>query len=456
MFLEAVHTADFEKSTHILSKATISGTLSLFVEKIQEEIETQNQSPLPIRDHVFNFIDIPSMYNSINIPSYDILQKFIDYRDSQKVQEAVFEWVVSLIENESPVFFHFVLEIEDLTDTDFVTTIPDILTRRIEELDTIHVPFSTVTAGDSTRTRYFVKPLQYTAYGRQLLLVMGTNIQSTVVGQSGWSDIKDALNDLGYDNDTLLKSVDEEEWLQLTSSRGIKNGEKTNSESIELVALQKCQTAYLELDSPQLRIRLNALDSIESLGTRAGNRKIMNIARDGSTSEQVRAIRIIAATGSSGEEAFLSELVNQCNADVRTHVANGLSQMVSRGFALSGVKSRGSKPLEVRARKRLRTTDDSLEKLDAVLRSPDRNARIDAARALALMNSSEAEQLLYKLAKDSDPRVRLEVVELTPSLSRDFAVVIMRSALEDDSTAVRSSAIQIGKRFWPEQDWPEM
>jgi HEAT repeat protein len=182
----------------------------------------------------------------------------------------------------------------------------------------------------------------------------------------------------------------------------------------------------------------------------------MKLARDGASSEQVKAITIISGTGSRREEEFLSDMMNLCSSEIRQHVANGLSQMVSRGFAHSVLQTQRKDKFEKQEGSVGQDIAVALEKLDNVLRSRDRNARIDAARALALLNSSEAEQLLYKLSRDNDPRVRLEIVELIPSLSRNFAVVIIRDALDDESTAVRSSAIQIGKKFWPEQDWPEL
>ncbi|MCK5239482.1 MAG: HEAT repeat domain-containing protein [Candidatus Thorarchaeota archaeon] len=455
-FLEAVHTADFEKSTRILSESTNAGTLNLFTEHIQDEIEVQNHSPLPFRDHVLYFLDIFPIYHSVNITSYDLLRKYLDYRDPQEVKDDVLDWAVSLIENDSPSFIPYVLEIEDLADSIFVTTIPDILSRRVKELSGIRIPSSIVISGDRLRTRYFIKSLWSTAYGRQLLLVMGKDIQSNVIGSSSWMEIKEALHDLGYQGDSMLDGMSEVEWYELTYREGRSPFRGTSSSSSELLALTLCQNANLELGSPQLKTRVKALETIQSLGTNSCNRKIMNLAQDGTSSEQVRAIGIIATTGGHDEEEFLSALMNECSSDIRTHVAKGLSQMVSRGFAHSVVRSRRGEESTKPKRRGEYSTVDSLEKLDTVLRSANRNARIDAARALALMNTSEAEQLLYKLARDADPRVRLEVVELTPSLSRDFAVVIMQHALEDKSTAVRSSAIQIGKRFWPEQDWPEL
>jgi hypothetical protein len=210
------------------------------------------------------------------------------------------------------------------------------------------------------------------------------------------------------------------------------------------------------MDSPLQKSRLGALNSIDTLGTNVCNRKVMGLARNGSISEQVKSIQILSTTGAKEEEDFLSEMMNHSSSEVKRHIAHGLSQMVSRDFASPVVRSVGSGRRDMKDYSGEYNLDNALDKLDRVLRSRDINARIDAARALALMNDSKAEQLLYKLARDSDPRVRLEVVGLTPSLSREFAVVIMRDALDDESTAVRSSAIQIGKKFWPEQDWPEL
>ncbi|MCK5151844.1 MAG: hypothetical protein KAQ65_08385, partial [Candidatus Thorarchaeota archaeon] len=215
-FLEAVHTADFEKSTRILSESTNAGTLNLFTEHIQDEIEVQNHSPLPFRDHVLYFLDIFPIYHSVNITSYDLLRKYLDYRDPQEVKDDVLDWAVSLIENDSPSFIPYVLEIEDLADSIFVTTIPDILSRRVKELSGIRIPSSIVISGDRLRTRYFIKSLWSTAYGRQLLLVMGKDIQSNVIGNSSWMEIKEALHDLGYQGDSMLDEMSEIEWYELT------------------------------------------------------------------------------------------------------------------------------------------------------------------------------------------------------------------------------------------------
>ncbi|MHA1908458.1 MAG: hypothetical protein ACW98Y_14250, partial [Candidatus Thorarchaeota archaeon] len=263
-FLECVHTADFERSTRILSESANADTLNLFAEQIEGEIETQGHKPLPFRDHVFNFLLVSSVYNSLNIPCYEILRKFAGYSDVEELQYSTFKWIVSLIEENSDDFMQHVLEIEDLADSDLVTTIPDILSRRAKEIEKTMIPFSSIKTESETRDRFFINPLWLTAYGRKVLLALGKDVQTTVVGRSSWNEIRDALADLGYNGEDMLHDIDVAQWHSLTVSF------RTSSSNLilnpELSALAKCQSAYAELDSPRQKSRVDALAIIDSLG----------------------------------------------------------------------------------------------------------------------------------------------------------------------------------------------
>ncbi len=449
-FLEAVHAADYDKSTRILSEALETPLISEIVASIWNAIERDNEKPLPFRDHIFHFLGISALYQGVKIPSYEILEKFLSVKKAE-IRSLVFEWMLSLIESSSPLLEHYLLDIEDLSKSDFIVIVPDILERRMNELADIKVHWFTYQIDGQIVTNYMIDGLRETAYGRQILQVLNVDPQSNYVGPSFWGEIRATLSEVGYDVDAMLRQVDEFTWYELTTKESSQDA-RTNRSS-ELVSLTKCEFAYLLLDSPRQQDRIKALDIIKDLETGSCNNKVMKLARDGVIIEQVRSLEILSSTGGSIEETFLSELLNDSTPYLRNHIAKSLSKMVSRGFIHSvSQRELDSPPWSMISRNQ---TDSALKKLMGVLSSRDRHVRIDAARTLARMNTADSEQLLYKLVGDRDPEVRLELIELIPSLSPEFAIIMITEALRDPSIEVRSSAIKMGKTIWPEQDWPE-
>ncbi|MFW9850126.1 MAG: HEAT repeat domain-containing protein [Candidatus Thorarchaeota archaeon] len=450
-FLEAVHAADYVKSTRILSEALGTPLMSEIVASIWNAVEQDDENPLPFRDHIFHFLDITALYHGVKIPSYAILEKFLSVKKGE-IKSRVFEWMLSLIESSSPLLEQYLLDVEDLSNSDFIVVVPDILERRMNELDQTKVHWFTYQIDGQDVTNYMIDGIRETAYGRQILQVLNVDPQSNYVGPSLWEEIQATLSEVGYNVDAMLSQVDEGTWYELSTKESSRIA--LTNKSSELDSLAKCAFAYLLLDSPRQQDRLMALEIIKDLETGSCNRKVMSLARDGPIIEQVKSLEILSSTGGPVEEDFLSDLLNDSTPYLKNHVAKSLSKMVSRGFVHS--VSRGDLISTPRSMISRNQTDSALKKLMDVLNSRDRHVRIDAARTLARMNTAESEQILYKLVGDRDPLVRLELIELIPSLSPEFATVMITEALRDPAIAVRSSAIKMGKKIWPEQDWPEI
>ena len=453
-FLQAVSSADFEWSTRILSESFKTGGISRFAKPIEEEIERHKLAPLRIRDHVLWFLGIESINQALNVTSSDLLMQITDCSDALGARSRVFHWAVELIEEGDRKILQYALEIEDLSSSNFAPLIPDILTKRLEEFQNIRIPRSTLAIAETQRNRYYIGNLWRTAYGRKLLVAIGEPPTTNVIGESKWGEISDALIAIGYDACDLLVDIGDYAWRELNQESEKKLMIKLSG-SRELASLDTCRAAYLELDSHNRAYRISALETIRKLDTNSCNRKIAELAVNGSLGDQARAIDILSSTGGVAEEEILSNMLVHCQSEIRGRVAEGISILVSREFSRPFSKT-NRVHLALPEDYTLRSPDEATGILEMISRSIDRNARIDAAKSLAHLKTSAAEQILFRMCNDVDPRVRLEIVDLIPDMSHELGVEVIRTTLRDNNSVVRIAAIRIGNELWPEQDWPDL
>jgi len=453
-FLQAVNSADFEWSTRILSESFKTRGISKFAKLIEEEIEGHTPAPLRIRDHVVWFLGIESINQALNVTSSDLLLQITDCSDPQDARSKVFRWIVKLIEEDDRKILQYALEIEDLSSSNFAPLIPDILTNRLEEFQNIRIPRSILTMAETQRNRYYIGNLWGTAYGRKLLVAIGEPPTKNVIGESKWGEISDALAAIGYDACELVVDIVDYAWRELNQESEKRQILKLAG-SRELASLDTCRAAYLELDSLNIANRISALETIRKLETNSCIRKITELAINGSTSDQARAIDILSSTGGVVEEEILTNMLVHCRSEIKGKVAEGISILVSRGFSKPYSKTKRV-PIALPEDFTPKSPNEATGILEMISRSNDRNARMDAARSLAHLKTSAAEQILFRMCNDIDPRVRVELVNLIPDMSLELGVEVIRTALRDNNSVVRMAAIRIGNELWPEQDWPDL
>ncbi|MFW9909909.1 MAG: HEAT repeat domain-containing protein [Candidatus Thorarchaeota archaeon] len=448
-FTESVQSADFQTSTRILFDSYSANTLEEISEKIQAQIEYEADNTLKLRDHVFRFLDLEPFYFALLTPSYELLRNLAAHPDSRDPWLYISQYVTDLVENRNPVVKEHLIEIDVLGSTRYAPLIPDILSERVRELQTVRVDFSRARVANSTRVRYDIAPLWSTAYGRRLLTVAGRDPSSRIVGDSVWKELADSLQALGYNTTDMLNELDEYQW---SAASRRESGFSQATPRIELLSLKACTDANLMLDSPEIRYRIQALERIRAFETVACNRKLRDILGHGEIREQVVALDIAAKWGGAEEEAVLSSLLAKCDSKIRPKIAQALSLLISRDFSKTAIPELVS---TLPGKKDVKSTKKSIQVLEKISQSRDRNARIDAAKALAFIRTPEAEQLLFEMMKDSDAHVRYEIVSLLPNLGWELAINIIQLALDDTNAGVKHAAIRLGKETWPEQDWPD-
>ncbi|MDF1540555.1 MAG: HEAT repeat domain-containing protein [Candidatus Thorarchaeota archaeon] len=453
-FLKAVYTADFNESTRILSQSLKFGQSSDIAKQIEEEVEGNINDTLRIRDHILSFLGLESLNLALNVTSSNLMTRIGTCGDNIEARSKVFLWITELIETEDPRLVQYVLDIEDLSSSDFALFIPDILAKRLEEFQNAKISRSSTIVEDIQRNRYYIGNLWRTAYGRKLLVATEVTSDTNVIGDRLWGEVSNSLFSLGCDVDSILVDIGEFAWKEL-NQESEKRLKIRLLGSKELASLERCRNACIEIDSHNASIRAAALEVLRELDTNACNRKVAEIAQNGSSREQAYAIDILSSTGGAVEEKILSTLLNQCEPKIRRKVAEGLSLLVSREFS-GGSNLVKRESLRVAEDLSKRSSKKKMKILESLSLSGNREARIDAAKSLAQLNTAAAEQILFRMSNDVDARVRVEIVNLIPDMSRALGTEVIRTALKDNSPVVRLAAIQIGSILWPEQEWPDM
>jgi hypothetical protein len=454
--LDAIAKDDFPKSAEQLSLALQYDELKQITPILQDIVENDENPSLKIRDHVVDFIGANPFYLAIEIPSYKLLDLITSSsRDAAKLE--LYHLVKEWLDKNDSCFVQEGVEIGHLGNTMYASLLPEILVKRIEELENCIIPFSKVTRPDGEQLRFCVAGLYRTSYGKWMIHAAGLTELTNVVGEKIWNRLSKSLDSLGMNVKTMLREVQQDDWLKVVREQVDKNPQASDSK--EILQVRQIRRARVTLSSGNSKEYRSALVDIRNSKTRICNDVVMEIARTGSLEERSLAIDVLIASGSQDVESFIGEMLPHADPYLRTKIARGLSFLASRDF-IEGrstlLKAGGPTTAKATIHQLVHEGEKkSLETLQILANHDNKLVRIEAVRALVGLSNDVGNDILVKMMSDPETSVRLEIIRKALSLSNEHAKAILKIALSDPEIEIRNEAESIVKQNWPE-DWPSL
>ena len=454
--LDAIAKDDFTKSSEQFSLALQEGEIKQIALVLQDIVENEEHPSLKVRDHISDFLGVNPVYLALEIPSYKLLEIITSHsRDEARLE--LYHLVKEWLESNEIYIIHEGVEVGQLGNSMYASLLPEILDKRIHELEKCIIPFSEISRPDGVQRRYCIAGLFRTSYGKWMIHAAGLTESTNVVGDKLWNRLSKSLESLGLNVQDILCEVDQDNWLG--EVRKLVEGvtQKTDSKEIELV--RKIRQARLTLSSGNYKGYRSALVEIRNSKTRICNDVVMDIAQNGSLEERSLAIDVLIASGSKDVEAFIGEMLPHADPTLRTKIARGLSYIASRDFIegrSSLLKVGGTTTAKATIHQLVDEGEKkSLETLQVLATHDNKLVRLEAIHALQGLASDAANDLLVKMMSDPEVTVRLEIVRKVRKISNEHAISILRIALSDPDSGIRSEAEEIIKQYWPE-DWPNL
>lgn len=450
-FLDMVDNADFEGTSLLLDDILADAhtiSFSLELERIVEQEDTFHLFQLKIRDHVFDYLKCQGLYFALRIPSYQLLQLVSEHYERNKAVDRLLELVYMLNSQDDPTLDLSFVEIDSLKNSIFVVLIPELLSRRESELSNC-VSYYSEAAG----LKYSISELLKTHYGKKIAAACDIDPQHPVIRSREFDKLRKAMSSLGLDIGMMQSEVPKDNWYEYATaaSRRLNGG---NLKSREMQVLHKTAYARLRLSSGNPSTVGAALLDISNSKTRFCNDAVVRIATVGSDSLRTEAVRVLEASKDLSQVGFLSSLIRDSSGGLRTALATAVSSLSSSTFASSipiPNKKKERAPIVVHIPPNLRMVYNRI--ISTITESRTLHLRLDAIRSLATFNIPEMEKDLKKLMLDSDPRIRLAVLELAETLPRYQSHGLISIALEDKEDDVVTKATSILESRWPDDFW---
>ena len=454
--LDAIARDNFNKSSEQLSLALQKGELKQISLILQDIIENDENPSLKIRDHISDFLDINPVYLALEIPSYNLLELVTCHsRDEARLE--LYHLVKNWLETDQDYFIQEGIEVGQLGNSMYASLLPEILAKRIKELEKCKILFSEITRPDGVKRRYCIAGLYRTSYGKWMIHAAGLVESTYVVGEKLWNRLSKSLESLNINVQDILYEVDQDNWLG--EVRNLVESIEDITESKEIDQVRKVRHARLTLSSGNYKGYRSALVEIRNSKTRICNDVVMDIARSGSLEERSLAIDVLITSGSQDVESFIGEMLPHADPILRTKIARGLSYIASRDF-IEGRSTLLRKGGPTTAKATIHQLVDegekrSLETLQVLANHDNKLVRLEAVRALVGIANEAGNDILVKMMSDPENSVRSEIVRKAIKISNEHAVQILRIALSDSVPEIRSEAQEIIKQHWPE-DWPNL
>ncbi|MGQ4911372.1 MAG: HEAT repeat domain-containing protein [Candidatus Thorarchaeota archaeon] len=454
--LRSVKRYDFVASRKVLDRVLAEDKARDLAQSIQERLQAGQLGDLRYRDHVFRYFGLDEVYFALRMTSNELLDKLSYAQSSAEGRQDAFDLVVAAAKQGDPTVWLNAIDVEQISQSEFAVLLPIVLEKRSEEMKDLHIYCSLRDARPRVM-RYLVDELMETYYGMRIVIAAQEGRKpETVVGSSAYSRIRDALETLGLDIQSMLVEVPGHQWQSFVADRE-RFRYSPKEPSFELVRVEDLFLRIHLAETGSERAVVDLLNHIESTGTTICNKILYDIAESGSrhasTDIRTRALRILGERGDrSVSDRLATLLTGTSDAAVRKAAANALSAIESR---IAWVMKPETPPT-VRYINREALSHDLarvVKRLMADVRESNHTTIRDALLSLAEVGGPETSRLLQGMMRSPERILRLNVVAASSRLPREDAADIIKLALDDEDEDVRSAALREIDRRWSDDTW---
>jgi hypothetical protein len=455
-FLNSLDNGDYLTATLILDEVMAKEGVEDFSTTLEKVAETDGclfKTGLLIRDCFAEYLGFGPIYFALLMPSYDIFKEVACATSRGEAQDLLASKVLDFVEKDDSRIDLSFLEIDSLVETPFVLLIPNVLSKRTQELETCKIQYSHFSSGGQKKRRFCLSELHRTHYGRKIVSAFGLDTNYLIIGESDFQKLHEALQSFGLDVGSILVEVSEEDWPHSVTKR-MQELDKEYMSSDEVWLLYRTYIAMLGLSSDHDNMRLNALANIEGVETKFCNDALLTLIANGSTQFKMRAIRIIEKTRDHTKMDFLCSLIPHATMAFKDALLRAISTIESaQYFVPKAISTPQQQARKFPTTQDLEMAENYMAALNQLSRSSSTVARLDAVRAISSIKIPGVETHLRRLMKDEDPRVRLAVLDASSGMPREQAFTLVRTGLHDIDTTVEKKALQLFEERWPDSYW---
>jgi hypothetical protein len=440
---QAILERNFLASRHLLEHARRDGKIVSIADLLEAEYEASQYHTLELRDHVASYLGIWDVYFAVQITSIQMLRLLAE---NKSADAAVFMlgYIRSLLERGDPRFDHFYVSVETISKGPFAVLLPDILTRRSEELEKCVIYYRT-----GNDPLYCTTNLLRTYYGRKIVsAILDDNVFNSVVSENVFMKIEKSLEAAGMDASRMLVSVSPKDWEDTLCIVNIVD--LPHDESKELGTLHRVYTARSELFLESFRKQAAALETIQNAKTQLCNDVLMTVASNPEHEMQLRSLKVLGELGDPSTLEFLSKMIGTEDSSIRNVAARAFSTLSShiKWSSLGHAIPPTEKPpalLDISKVNRILNTllakDMPYEMIE------------DTLVAIATQRGKNAASILTRLLSKPQLGVQLAVIRASRFLDRDDAAKVIKTALKSDVPALVDQAEKEIDERWPDEVW---
>jgi hypothetical protein len=442
-FRQAVIERNFHSSRHLLERAKRNGQIPLIAKAIEQDYEVSQHHTLEMRDHVTYYLGLWDVYFAVQISSIELLH-LIQENGQRDAAVFMLNFVKALLEENDPRFDQFYVAVEIISKGPYAVLLPDILTKRSDELENCVIYYRT---GD--RPLYCTANLLRTYYGRKIVsAILDDSVFNSVVTQNSFTKIEESLTLAGIDVSRMLTPVDPEDWEDTICRVNIID--TSPEESKELGTLHRVFASRTELFLESFRKQAAALETIQNSKTHLCNDVLVIVAADSKHEMQLRALKTLGETGDSATLEFLSKMIRVDDPAVRNVAARAFSVLSSH----SRWSSAGHAFPLVEQQQSLLDISKVNRILNTLLAKKMPTEMIeDTLVAIASQGGKSAMNILIRLLSKPQISVQLAVIKATRSLEKSKAALVIRTALKSDNSELVSFAEREIDNRWPDEVW---
>ena len=459
--MTAISRFDFHSSSILLTEFLAEDGIGQLKESL-DSVFRENPD-LRIRDHVAYFLAIDPIYCAVEVPSHKLLDIVKKTGTRHDAIQAMFEYVRTLFDSGSQIFNSGAVKAERAAASPYSILLPDILQSRIQEISYCKVPFTEKRSRNTERQLYYIGHLLQTKYGRSILRTYHDSEIKPVVDINVWTEIASILTDLGFEPESMYEEVAPDEWYTFVKAQGTLpqstpfRAEKQPEDEIEAIRRLDVSIQGIEEErGPPGSTQLTLLQEIERLRTRHYNRNLVALLPTMSIHHQGVILDILVNTRDPVSEDILTGLLNSEVRSERELAARGLARLnalespisVSDPSEVDSIELAGILSSVISVKQRRKSAKSAITVL---ANSKIPAVRKDLARVLLELHDRDTREILFRLIKDPEEEVGIEVISNVKKLPPDLAKEILREALKSPHHHIMTLAEETAHSFCDNQ-----
>ncbi|MCJ7817337.1 MAG: HEAT repeat domain-containing protein, partial [Candidatus Thorarchaeota archaeon] len=328
---KAIAERNYTASMQLFEHAMKKGNISELVREIEQIEEEAPLLTLELRDHIFYFLRMWSIYFAVQIPSIDVLKLLDDNSISKNAPVFMIEFIRNLLDRKDSRFSQFCVNIDTISSDHYAILLPSILHQRIEELEKCKIQFL-----EGPIQLYCTSDLFDTYYGQKIVAAIHEQKSfDIVINESQFTLIKESLDSAGFDVTSMLERVNSDLWDDFLKSKRklrIQHGSLG-----ELSVLHRVKSARSNIFAKNFQQQVTAMNAINLSRTQLCNDVLMSVSSDRNHQMRRRALNQLGESGDSSTIIFLADIM-QTDKDqsIRTEAARSYSLLASRS-QLTGI-----------------------------------------------------------------------------------------------------------------------